>query len=244
MFISLLFIILEADTGKEVTRITPAGLISSVIIVGHGVIATLVPDFIVVRRAADVTRHARVVLTLSRLAGTLVTHFVLAGVNRTGNSAAALRRARFHCSCRRAGSRGYWAIGDIDLGVIKINLSRSALLFRILTSFAQNLCFIQRGTKSNALLLPSLEMFSDADGTALTGSASQAVNLLEGFIAFNTCSVGVSREDFVFGAVNSDFALRRTKPIRSRGRTPVIDDVPFDQRVLHPTVNTRISIRN
>ena len=87
-------------------------------------------------------------------------------------------------------------------------------------------------------------MFRNADSTAGTGRASQAVNLVESLVAFDSGSVCTRREDFVFGTVNSNLAPRGTKPIRPGGRAPVIHDVPFDQRILHPAVNTGIGIRN
>ena len=87
-------------------------------------------------------------------------------------------------------------------------------------------------------------MFRNADSTALTGRRPQAVNLVKFLVAFNRRTVCTRRENFVFGTVNGNLAPRRSKPVRPGGRAPVVHDVPFNQRILHPAVNARIGIRN
>ena len=81
LLVSLLFVVSESDTSKEVSCIAPTGLVSTIIIIGHGIVAALVPDFIVVRRTADVTRHARVVLALGPRFFAFVAHLILTGID-------------------------------------------------------------------------------------------------------------------------------------------------------------------
>ena len=257
--VSLVLIVLEADTGKEVVCAAPFGRECTVVVRGHGVAAALVPDFIMVRRATDFTRRTRVVTAIINLAATFVTHLVLTGVNSArGSAAAALGGARLdllrRAGLRRAGARRrrFGLVGHVEVGVVHGTRS-------IATRFGHEHHFghvteLERcGTTALRALellvltgeefIPLLEVGGNVDVTALTRSLADAEELHEGgstrLGGFLLAEEGVNG---VLGTVDGDFAELFADILFARLAVPVVHDVVFGFGVLGPTVNADVAV--
>ncbi len=94
-------------------------------------------------------------------------------------------------------------------------------------------------------------MGCNVDGSARTLALAHAEVLREGrVVAFDGTALDFVDVDFVCGAVNGDCATqaafvtvcsRFANPVRTI-RAPGVDDVPFDERVLRPTVNADVRV--
>ena len=96
-------------------------------------------------------------------------------------------------------------------------------------------------------------MGCNIDGAAGAFGLAHAKVLREGsVVAFDGTALDFVDVDFVCGAVNGDGATqaafvtvcsRFADPVRAI-RAPGVDDVPFDERVLRPTVNADVGVRH
>ena len=94
-------------------------------------------------------------------------------------------------------------------------------------------------------------MGGNVDGSARTLALAHAEVLREGrVVAFDGTALDFVDVDFVCGAVNGDCAAqaafvtvcsRFANPVRTI-RAPGVDDVPFDEWVLRPAVNTDVRV--
>ncbi len=139
----------------------------------------------------------------------------------------------------------------VDLSVGEIDSAGGVPVFGILACFAKDLRFVHGVAEFKTQALPTVKVGCDVYGSARAFGLAHAEVLCEWrVVAFDGTALDLVDVDFIGGTVNGDGAAQTTfiaafgrfpNPVRAI-RTSVVDDVPFDERVLRPAVNADVGV--